>query len=308
MAHGIAVSTRRTYTTAQRRFITFCYTTKQLSPAGFPCPASEWTLILFVTHLAGSLKANSIKVYLAGVRSLHIEQGFSNPLENRLRLERVIRGIKRLQGSDKRDRHPVTINVLRKFERQITHTRYDDSMFWAACCLGFFGFLRSGEFTVASHTSFNHDLHLSIDDIQVDRRHSPNFMLVNIKASKTEQFRKGVTLRLARSGSSICAVRTVLHYLHFRGNKPGPLFIHKDGKALTRTDLSKWLQAIAIRAGCTGNFSSHSFRIGAATTAAQKGIPDHLIKTLGRWESNAYQLYIQTTAATLDNVASLLTS
>ena len=114
MANGLAASTRRTYTTAQRRFVAFCYQTKQLAPSGFPCPASERTLMLFAAHLADSMKANSIKVYMAGVRSLHVEQGFPNPLDNRLRLERVLRGIKRTQGSEKRDRRPVTISVLRK--------------------------------------------------------------------------------------------------------------------------------------------------------------------------------------------------
>ena len=32
------------------------------------------------------------------------------------------------------------------------------------------------------------------------------------------------------------------------------------------------------------------FLHGAATTASQCGIPDHLIKTIGRWTSDAYQL------------------
>lgn len=307
MGQGIASTTRRTYSTAQKRFIDFCYRTNQLSPSGFPCPASEWTLMLFATHLAGSIHANSIKVYLAGVRSLHIEQGFRNPLENCLRLERVLRGIKRTHGNSTSARLPVTIDVLRTLRSQLELTRYDDILFWAACCLGFFGFLRCGEFTTPTCSSFNKDYHLSIDDISVDRHISPNYMMVKIKASKTDPFRKGVTLRLETSGSSICAVRAVLQYLHARGNAAGPLFIQRDGKPLTRTILSRWLQSTANRAGLKGTFSGHSFRIGAATTAALAGIPDHLIKTLGRWESNAYQLYIRTPAHILDNVPSVLT-
>jgi len=39
-------------------------------------------------------------------------------------------------------------------------------------------------------------------------------------------------------------------------------------------------------------YSDHSFRIGAATTAACCGIQDLLIKTMGYWESVAYQLYV----------------
>ena len=36
-----------------------------------------------------------------------------------------------------------------------------------------------------------------------------------------------------------------------------------------------------------------SFQIGAATTAAAYGIPVDVIKTLGRWKSQAYHLYIR---------------
>lgn len=42
------------------------------------------------------------------------------------------------------------------------------------------------------------------------------------------------------------------------------------------------------------NCAQYSFGIGVATTAAQCGMPDSLIKTLGHWESVVYTVYICT--------------
>ena len=85
MFQGIAKTTRKTYDSAQRKFLEFCHWSQCLNANGSPLPASEWTLMLFTTHLSQTIKASSIKVYLADVRSLHIENGFANPLSNCLR-------------------------------------------------------------------------------------------------------------------------------------------------------------------------------------------------------------------------------
>ena len=40
-------------------------------------------------------------------------------------------------------------------------------------------------------------------------------------------------------------------------------------------------------------YITHSFQIGAATTAAQARIADSHIKILGRWKSDGFQRYIK---------------
>ena len=87
----------------------------------------------------------------------------------------------------------------------------------------------------------------------------------------------------------------MLAYLAVRGGAEGPLFKFQNGLLLTRdrlvAELRKVLSATDIR---QSDYCGHSFRIGAATTAAQRGISDSTIQLLGRWESSAYLLYIRT--------------
>ena len=58
--------------------------------------------------------------------------------------------------------------------------------------------------------------------------------------------------------------------------------------------VAKVREAMSLAGLNYDNYSGHSFRIGAAMTAAQKGISDSTIKMLGRWKSSAYALYIKT--------------
>ena len=217
-----------------------------------------------------------------------------------------MRGIKRSQGSPAAQRLPITDSILTVIHQALDLNSYDHCMFWAACTLGYFGFLGSAEFTVPTLASFSSEIHLSVADIQVDSMSSPSCIRLPIKASKTDPFRKGCFVHICLRRAPLCAVQAMFSYLSLRGNHPGPLFLHKSGLPLSRAVLTDWLRQILSSAGIPGNFSSHSFRIGAPTVAARNGVPDHLIQALGRWSSNAYQLYIRTPSEALAGLSNRL--
>ena len=64
----------------------------------------------------------------------------------------------------------------------------DNVILWAACCLGFFGFLKAGEFTV--NGTFDPTMRLTMADVQVDPSRNPQSFRVFIKCSKTDPFHK----------------------------------------------------------------------------------------------------------------------
>ena len=129
---------------------------------------------------------------------------------------------------------------------------------------------------------------------------------VHIKSSKTDPFRVGCVIYVGRGNSIICPVAALGNFLALRGPSPGPLFCFANGRPLTRQRLSSMVQSILHSAGYHGSYSGHSFWIGTATTAAARGVPNHLIKTLGWWSSDAYQRYIRTPIGILTHVSSQL--
>ena len=100
------------YASAQRRFLDFCAQDNSLSPSGSALPASEDRFIRFCCHLADNLHHSSVKVYLSAIRSLQIEEGHPSLLDGCLRLQRVLRAIKRHPGSNRRQRQRITIELM----------------------------------------------------------------------------------------------------------------------------------------------------------------------------------------------------
>ena len=92
----------------------------------------------------------------------------------------------------------------------------------------------------------------------------------------------------------LCPVRAVTTYAAVRESASGAFFHFQDGTPLAKP---RFVEAVRQALGQAGipseGYSGHSFRLGAATAAAQCGLQDSIIQALGRWASPAYLRYIR---------------
>ena len=148
------------------------------------------------------------------MRSLHIVNGFENPLENKPRIQLVLRGIKRLSGNPRRMRCPITPELLLVIRSRLNLRFYDHCLLWASCCIAFFGFVRAGEFTVTPTRCSSDCLQLS--DVSADVLPYPSFLRLFIKVSKADPFRQSCSFNKCESFAvELCKTRTTAILSHW---------------------------------------------------------------------------------------------
>ena len=216
-------------------------------------------------------------------------------------LQRVQAGIRRVHASKQtrpaRVRLPITPAILDQLRTHWQQSQHPDRLvLWAVSTLCFAGFFRSGELLPASEKlSDSPPTAVLWGEVTVDNARSPTMLKTHLRVSKCDQFGKGVDVYVGRTNSRRCPVAAVVAYMAARGHNPGPFFLTQQGRPLTKPRFVAEVRTGLTAAGLDqAAFAGHSFRIGAATAAAQAGVSDSAIQMLGRWNSTAFLSYIRT--------------
>ena len=301
LSNSLAPRTNTQYSRCTSNYCKFC---QNFNLQAFP--VIEHNLMLFTTFLSEHSSHSNIKTHLSAIKFHDIRYGHHTQLPPLPRLYLLVRSIKRTQGSiySKPKRQPITIEMLALIYKQLSTSKlnnHDRQMLWTACTTAFFGFLRSSEYVSPSTNEYDPSTTLLFTDItpMASKVH------VNIKSSKTDPFRHGCVLRLCSTNHPICPVNSLKEYYRIHLKKSGPLFTFSNGCFLTRRKFNEFLKStLSNTAQCP--ISTHSFRIGAATTAAAAGLPSWLIKQLGRWNSTCFETYIRIPDSTIHQTGQLL--
>ena len=257
-------------------------------------PATSKVLSDWIAHLANKRpKAKTLKAYITGLRSVHVDMGYEDlsPFHSP-RIERVIAGIRRLRGeAGTLERRPITKDLLLQMLPCFDCGTREGSTLHTAFCLAFAAFLRVGEFTYSAKDLADPDFSqwfLTRRSVTLHEDH----LELTLPASKTDPFRRGITLKIAASGDEACPVQALRHLFRWEAPSDGPLF--KWEGPFTRQLVTGKLREVLTLLGVKGHYSGHSFRRGAATSAREAGCSNEEIQLLGRWKSDSYRLYIVT--------------
>jgi len=198
---------------------------------------------------------------------------------------------------DRNPKLPITCAILKQLLEASSHASLLERLnFEASVTSAFSGFLRCGEFTVRGSKTFDASINITRSCVQFfPSLESPSHVVLTVPSSKTDPFRKGVAITIASApGARTCAVYALKSLFQYDPRPPeAPLFAQVDGGPLSRGQFITKVKAGLTTAGFdAAKFSGHSFRRGAASSAAAAGFSDYEIQQLGRWRSDAYRLYL----------------
>lgn len=257
-------------------------------------PISAGTLALFIAYLFERHYASStVYTYVACLSHTHKLRGFADPAQ-------VFYIKQMLKGYNKRQprldlRLPITLPILQRLinaSNQISGSPYQACQFRAMCALAFFAFLRIGEITTHSGAG-NLPLQLNQLTKVYDGRNRVSGIQLTFSNFKHHYNERPFTL-LINVQPDVCPVALLLDYLALRGEHPGAIFVTQLGIPVSRDEFSSRLQTAVRYCGLdSSRYKGHSFRIGAASHAAEQGMSDARIRILGRWNSNAFHKYIR---------------
>ena len=243
--------------------------------------------IYLASLIQEGVSVNVLTSALYGIRWAHSVIGVTSPTESEL-VKNVFEAGKRKLAIPRTKKEPISAELLKKMYNKFFHCGnvYNQRSI-CACLIAYAGFLRSSEL-----------LNIRCSDVTFEKSH----MSIFIEKSKTDIYRDGQWVVIARTDSDVCPVKNLelfMRWCEFSEESTDFIFcnlskiktgykVRKGNKALTYSRLRElFIEVFKDFVPDISKFGLHSLRAGGATVCANSGIPDRLFKRHGRWKSES---------------------
>lgn len=300
MIHAWARSTQEVYGSGILAYHVYC-DSKSITE-DLRAPASSELVSAFISDLAGYYSGKTITGYIHGVRAWHILHGIKWLLEED-QIDALMKAAKNLTpaSSKRKKRQPYTIAFITSLLQKLDLDVPIDAAVGSCLTTAFYSIARAGEFTIPNLSSFDPVTHVKRSDIRLEKdRNGLDTTVFHLPRTKTSH--TGEDVFWARQQGPTDPEAALKN--HFRVNNPplqGALFSYKHGNShrpLTKTKFISRLSQAAKDAGLNP-LQGHAIRIGATLEYLLRNVPFDVVKTMGRWASDAFQLYLRNHAQIL---------
>ena len=256
--------------------------------------------------LARKVKYSTIRVYSWAARRLISDLG-GPEVSMSSRLRRFYKAVRRATGYKPAKKWSVTKRFMAALKAHLDLTTLDGKNMWAACSLAFSAMLRSAEYCKKASSDSSVHPALQRQDIRFRRREGeskPWAVEIHIRCSKTDQWGEGAVVVLPATWGVLCAVRALWELYCGQGSimATRAAFVYRgQGRkkycALTYADVTAVTKAVGVSVGIDpARVATHSYRAGGASTYVAAGVPEHIIRQMGRWRSDAWLGYVRSVA------------
>ncbi len=230
---------------------------------------------------AESLNTRTLEVRLTALSQWHRFQGFNDPAQDPT-VRKTLKGISRTHGKPKKKAQALRlqdmVTMLAHLNQQPPSLKRTRDK--ALLLIAYFGGFRRSEL------------------VMIEVGHliwEPEGLIIELPKSKTDQEGKGMQKAIPYGNKTICPVTSLKEWLADSDITEGPVFrpVNRWGqlqpKAMSPGSINDLLKVIGKACGFdfVADLSSHSFRIGLATSAAREGVDFEMIKKQGEWKSDA---------------------
>jgi hypothetical protein len=284
LGYSLDTSTFGTYTSALNSYLTFC-NLHQL-----PVDPTPDTLSFYVVFLSSHINPKSVNSYLSGI-CRQLEPFFPEVRQNRktVLVTRTMSGCMRRFGTPVKRKAPLSHADLELILNKIgLSTLHDNLLFRAQLLTGFYGLLRLGELVFPDKLVLRNYRKISLRHTVHRLANQFSFFLPSHKGDRTFE---GNTIIIQKLGTLSDPYKPFVAYLTSRDTffplNP-ELWLTSRGTVPTR----HWFMS-RLRTFLPTKFAGHSMRAGGATSLAEAGANVSTIQAVGRWSSDAFQIYIR---------------
>ena len=245
------------------------------------------TLSFYTVYMAHHIKLSSVDSYLSGICS-KLKPFYPNVHKNHHLVTKTLWGCKKLQSIPTTHKQPLTCPELAELhDEYMSSNSHDNLLFFVILLVSFHALMHLGELVWPDKKALQNFQKVSTHDLV---ELLPKGFAFFLPGHKADHFFEGNRIIFQCNSSGDDPDEPFCKYLKSH-NLLFPfhpqLWLWEDGTIPMHSWFIHWLHH-----HFPSDIAGHSLCAGGATALAQAGIPPYIIQAIGRWASEAFQIYV----------------